>query len=77
MCLAVPAKVVEIVDRGACIAKVEIGHVRRNISFAMLEDTQVGDYVLVHVGFAMTKIDERAAQDMLQLLQEFSDGDEV
>jgi hydrogenase expression/formation protein HypC len=73
MCLAVPAKVIEIIDRDACLAKVEIGDVRRNISIAMLDDIEVGDYVLVHVGFAMSKVDERAAEDMLQLLKELGD----
>jgi hydrogenase expression/formation protein HypC len=73
MCLAVPAKIIEIVDRDASIAKVEIGQVRRNISIAMLDDVEVGDYVLVHVGFAMSKVDERAADDMLRLLKELGD----
>jgi hydrogenase expression/formation protein HypC len=70
MCLAIPGKIVEIVDEQERIAKVEVGGVRRNISLSLLEpdDGAVGDYVLIHVGFAMTKIDERAAEETLRLL---------
>jgi len=70
MCLAIPAKIVEIVDEQARIAKVEIGGVRRNISLSLLEpdEASIGDYVLIHVGFAMTKIDEQAAEHTLKLL---------
>jgi hydrogenase expression/formation protein HypC len=70
MCLAIPGKIVEIVDEQARVAKVEVGGVRRNISLSLLEpgDGAVGDYVLIHVGFAMTRIDERAAEETLRLL---------
>jgi hydrogenase expression/formation protein HypC len=70
MCLAVPAKVVEIVDEENQIAKVEIGGVRRNISVALLDDVRVGDWVLVHVGFAIQKIDEEEAMQTLTLLRQ-------
>ncbi len=69
MCLAVPAKVVEIVDEENQIAKVDIGGVRRNISVALLEDVKVGDWVLVHVGFAIQKVDEEEAAQTLELLK--------
>jgi len=69
MCLAVPAKVVEIVDEENQIAKVDIGGVRRNISVALLEDVKVGDWVLVHVGFAIQKVDEGEAAQTLALLK--------
>ncbi len=69
MCLAVPAKVVEIVDVENQIAKVDIGGVRRNISVALLEDVKVGDWVLVHVGFAIQKVDEEEAAQTLALLK--------
>ncbi|MCS3918838.1 HypC/HybG/HupF family hydrogenase formation chaperone [Fervidibacter sacchari] len=69
MCLAVPAKVVEIVDEENQIAKVDIGGVRRNISVALLEDVKVGDWVLVHVGFAIQKVDEEEAAQTLALLK--------
>jgi len=70
MCLAVPAKVVEIVDVENQIAKVDIGGVRRNISVALLEDVKVGDWVLVHVGFAIQKVDEEEAMLTLTLLRQ-------
>ncbi len=70
MCLAIPGKIVEIVDMENFIAKVEIGGVRRAVNIGMLDDVVIGDYVLVHVGFAMTKVDEREAEETLRLLQE-------
>jgi hydrogenase expression/formation protein HypC len=72
MCLAIPARVVEIVDVESRTAKVEIGGVRRHVNIGLLDadEVRVGDYVLVHVGFAMSKIDEQAAAETLRLLQE-------
>lgn len=70
MCLAIPGKVVEIVDVENSLAKVEVGGVRRNVNIGMLDDTRVGDYVLIHVGFAMSKIDEKQAEETLRVLQE-------
>lgn len=70
MCLAIPGKIVEIVDEENQIAKVEVGGVRRNINTGMLDETRVGDYVLIHVGFAMSKIDEHEAAETLRALQE-------
>ena len=70
MCLAIPGKVVEFVDMENHIAKVEIGGVRRAVNIGMLDGIILGDYVLVHVGFAMSKIDEKQAHETLQLLQE-------
>ncbi len=70
MCLAIPGKIVEITDEENRIAKVEIGGVRRAVNIGMLDDIVLGDYVLVHVGFAMSKIDEFQAHETLRLLQE-------
>jgi hydrogenase expression/formation protein HypC len=72
MCLAIPGKIVEIVDEQNNIAKVDVGGVRRNVNVGMLDkaDTHVGDYVLIHVGFAMSKVDEKEAEETLRLLQE-------
>lgn len=70
MCLAIPGKIVEIVDEENRIAKVEVGGVRRAVNIGMLDDVEIGDYVLVHVGFAMSKIDERQAEETLRTLQE-------
>jgi len=75
MCLAIPGKIVEIVDAENQIAKVEVGGVKRNINIGMLpeNETHVGDYVLIHVGFAMSKIDEREAEETLRLLKELGE----
>ena len=75
MCLAIPGKIVEIVDVENRIAKVEVGGVKRNVNIGMLPDneTHVGDYVLIHVGFAMSKVDEHEAQETLRLLQELGE----
>ena len=70
MCLAIPGRVVEIVDEAGGVAKVEVGGVRRNVNIALLDAVGVGDYVLIHVGFAMSKVDEREALETLRLLEE-------
>ena len=73
MCLAIPGKIIEMVDAENNIAKVDVGGVRRNINTGMLDDTKVGDYVLIHVGFAMSKIDEREAEETLRILKEIGE----
>ncbi len=77
MCLAIPGKIVEIVDENNSIAKVEVGGVKRNINIGMLgkEEARVGDYVLIHVGFAMSKVDEKEAEDTLRILKEIGEFD--
>ena len=69
MCLAVPMKIVELKDMEAIV---ELGGVRRSVSLTLLtEDTlQVGDYVIVHAGFAIQKLDEDDARERLILLKE-------
>jgi hydrogenase expression/formation protein HypC len=62
-----------MVDVENHIAKVDVGGVRRNINTGMLDDTKVGDYVLIHVGFAMTKIDEHEAEETLRILKEIGE----
>ena len=75
MCLAIPGRIVEIVDEENSIAKVEVGGVKRNINIGMLdkEEARVGDYVLIHVGFAMSKVDEQQAEDTLRVLKEIGE----
>jgi len=75
MCLAIPGKIVEIVDVENSIAKVEVGGVRRRVNIGMLDkdDARVGDYVLIHVGFAMSKVDEKEAEETLRTLQELGE----
>ncbi len=75
MCLAIPGRIVEMVDEENHLAKVDVGGVRRNVNIGMFEDGEVniGDYVLIHVGFAMSKIDEREAEETLRLLKEIGE----
>jgi hydrogenase expression/formation protein HypC len=72
MCLGIPGQVVQIVDAEQSLAKVDVNGVRRNINVRLLADDnlQVGDWVLVHVGFAMAKIDEHEAAITLDLLRQ-------
>jgi hydrogenase expression/formation protein HypC len=76
MCLAIPGKIVEIVDEENRIAKVDVGGVKRNVNIGMLDDVSLGDYVLIHVGFAMSKIDEKEAEETLRLLQDLGSYEE-
>jgi hydrogenase expression/formation protein HypC len=71
MCLGIPGQVVETVDAENHLAKVEVSGVRRTISVRLLADTGLknGDWVLVHVGFAMARIDEDEARHTLDQLQ--------
>jgi hydrogenase expression/formation protein HypC len=71
MCLAIPGQIVEIVDEENNIAKVDVSGVRRNINIALVrpEGIGVGDWVLIHVGFALSRIDERDAAETLRLLE--------
>lgn len=72
MCLAIPGQIVEIVDVENRIAKVDVGGVRRNVNVGMLDEDEarVGHYVLIHVGFAMSRIDEAEAKETLRILDE-------
>ena len=76
MCLGIPGQIVEFVDEANDIAKVEVSGVRRNISVALVrpDGIAIGDWVLIHVGFAMSKIDEQEAQETLQMLRELGEA---
>lgn len=65
MCLAIPARIEQILDTGDAI--VDFGGVKRPISLALVEDAVVGDYVIVHVGFALQKLDIEEAEQTLAL----------
>lgn len=77
MCLGIPGKIVEIVDEDLMLAKADVGGVRRNINIGLVhyEDQKVepGDWVLIHVGFAMSKIDETEARSTLEVLRELGE----
>jgi hydrogenase expression/formation protein HypC len=82
MCLGIPGKVIEIVDVEKQIAKVDVVGVRRNVNIALLtgdEAPGLGDYVLIHVGFALSKIDENEAIETQRMLEGFGQAyaDEV
>ncbi len=63
MCLAVPSKIIEINDQ---VAKVDVDGVIRETSIMLIDDAKIGDYVIVHAGFAINKIDEEAALQTLE-----------
>ena len=65
MCLAIPARIEQILDTGDAI--VDFGGVKRPISLALVEDVVVGDYVIVHVGFALQRLDIEEAERTLAL----------
>jgi hydrogenase expression/formation protein HypC len=72
MCLGIPGQIVEIVDDANQLARVDVSGVKRNVNVALVRSEGIapGDWVLIHVGFAMSKIDEREAQETLKLLRE-------
>jgi len=75
MCLAVPGKIMEIQDM---LATVEIGGVKRKISIMLLPESKVGEFVLVHAGFAIQAIDEEEVRKTLELfkeLEQYADHD--
>jgi hydrogenase expression/formation protein HypC len=84
MCLAIPGKIVEFHDKfGVRMSKVDFGGVTREACMDYVPDAAIGEYVLVHVGFAISKIDEEEARRTYQYLaemdqlQELYDGQEI
>ncbi len=67
MCLAIPSKITKIENN---MATIDVEGIQRETSLLLLEDARVGDYVIVHAGFAIQKLDEAAAQETLDLLRE-------
>ena len=68
MCLALPVKVVEVGPGDSAV--VDLGGVRKDISLALLDGGQVGDYVILHVGYALSKLDPQEAEKTLALFAE-------
>lgn len=70
MCLAIPGQITDFIPDQAGFATVDVGGVRRRVNVELLEDEelQVGDWVLLHVGFALSKVSEEEAQEQLELL---------
>ncbi len=70
MCLAIPSKITRIENE---MATIDVDGVQRQASLLLLENAGVGDYVIVHAGFAIQKVDEQAAMETLQFLREAAD----
>ncbi|MBI5006186.1 MAG: HypC/HybG/HupF family hydrogenase formation chaperone [Nitrosomonadales bacterium] len=75
MCLAIPARIEELTTPGNAI--VNLGGVRKEISLALVDDAGIGDYVIVHVGYALQKLDQEEAERTLQLFAEMGQLDEL
>ena len=79
MCLGIPGQITAIIDANHNLALVDVGGVKREVNIACIVDedhpanTCVGDWVLVHVGFAMNRIDEDEAQETLNLLTQLAE----
>ncbi|MGJ5672383.1 MAG: HypC/HybG/HupF family hydrogenase formation chaperone [Nostochopsis sp.] len=79
MCLGIPGQIIEITDQNNKLAIVNVAGVKRQINIACIVDDQhppescIGDWVLVHVGFAMNRINEKEATETLQILQEIAE----
>ena len=82
MCLGIPGQIIEILDADQLLAKVDVAGVKRPVNIACIVDDAhpaascMGDWVLVHVGFAMSRIDEEEAQKTLALLSELGEAQE-
>jgi hydrogenase expression/formation protein HypC len=68
MCLAIPARIIELIPGDQAI--VELGGVKKDVSLALVEGVTVGDYVIVHVGYALTRLDPDEAEKTLALMAE-------
>ena len=73
MCLAIPARVVSL---DGAMAKVDVAGVTRAASTHLLEGVEVGDYLLIHAGFALSRVDEQEARETLRLLEQMGGLDE-
>jgi len=71
MCLAIPSEIIEIKDK---MATIDLAGVRREVSLLLLpEEVSIGEFVLVHAGFAIHKIDKEAAEETLKLIEEIAE----
>jgi hydrogenase expression/formation protein HypC len=79
MCLAIPGKVLELVPGSLSLATVEVVGVRRKVDLGLLQDDmpELGDWVLIHVGFAMSKISEQDALDQMRTLQMLGEAEQA
>jgi hydrogenase expression/formation protein HypC len=78
MCLGVPGKVLSIVPRDELpMGRVEFGGIVKEVCMAYVPEAEVGDYVLVHVGFAISRIDEQEAQQIFQYIEQIGELSEL
>ncbi|MGJ0394061.1 MAG: HypC/HybG/HupF family hydrogenase formation chaperone [Methylocystis sp.] len=70
MCLAIPVRIIELLPEQ--MAKVSLDGVTKTISVALVDDVCVGDYVILHVGFALSKVDAQEAERTLAMIREFA-----
>jgi hydrogenase expression/formation protein HypC len=79
MCLAVPGKIIDIYEvNGLLMGKIDFGGVTREACLTYVPEAKIGDYTIIHVGFALNLIDEREAHETLSLLEEIAEfGDEA
>jgi hydrogenase expression/formation protein HypC len=77
MCLAIPGKVLEI-DKTVqpIMGKVSFGGIKKEVCLELVPEVQIGEYVIVHVGFAISKMDEQEALETLKLLEQMGEADE-
>jgi hydrogenase expression/formation protein HypC len=71
MCLGIPGKVIEIEKN---VAKVDVGGILRDVSLDLCPDVSVGEYVLIHTGFAIQKVDEEEAKETFELLRQLAEA---
>jgi hydrogenase expression/formation protein HypC len=78
MCLGIPGKVLEVFEKdGLAMGKVDFGGIAKDICLAYTPEVQVGQYVLVHVGFAISVIDETEAAEVFSYLNQIAEADEM
>lgn len=74
MCLGIPGRITEVrSENGLAMGRVDFGGVRKDVCLAYVPDAHVGDYVIIHVGFAISKVDEEEALRTLEILSEMGD----
>ncbi len=79
MCLAIPGKIVEVIEGTPTLGTVEVAGVRRKVDLGLLQDDmpKAGDWVLIHVGFAMSKISEQDALNQMQMLAMLGEAEQA
>ncbi|GAB1692670.1 HypC/HybG/HupF family hydrogenase formation chaperone [Krasilnikovia sp. M28-CT-15] len=75
MCLGIPGQVIDLADTdGLLMGTVDFGGIRKDVCLAYVPDVQLGEYVIVHVGFAITKVDRQEAERTLEVLRAMGDA---